>query len=1291
MREFRFLDDKRKASGLSQVEEEHYQLLAAQLGVQPVPGYFATDGNWYPYPDQGYGGYPQQGGYYDPNAIDPNTGYPYQPQDYDPNYAAQGYYPPQGYDPNQVQYDEQGNPLAAQPAYDPNYAQYAQQQQWPQQQQQQYDPNAYAQPQAYPQPSYPPQQQYSPYPAPPPSGPQWSPAPHPATPALSAPPQQPTSPYGQPKPAPSFKAPTASPDGPAEIGDDEVMEVTDDDVQLLDTSAPMGSEKLNTRIATPRASSPTGLFGPGSRAILGAPVKPLPRAPAPAPATPLFGGSAAKVSPFASPKVPAAPASPFGAPAKPAPSSLLQAKDDGGDLLGDLKSALDFDLPSKPEPVKPASSLLSASPLTATTLPPGSPEDSIPMLDLEPEKSLRIPSPSGEGGRKPGEVWSQSPSPAPSLTATTLPPGSPEDSIPMMDLEPEASLRRPAPPPPAPEPPPPAPVPPPAPIVAAEPETEEISIDEEPEKTEPAGAAAAPPPPPEPEPAPEPPPPPSPAPEPVIAASEPHPPLGEAVSVAITESLPEIPETAKTQPSLPAVPSEEELAAEREATLPKFKVPPELLDQPLPNQEPPQPITEQVALDDEPSVEVSAEMTALPADEKTPLPRPVVAAAFAPPPGTPEEDLEITPAEWERSSAPPPVEQSSVLVSPDLYPAKPPPPPEPAGPSVLVSPELFTPPETPAVQAAGDGSDPHPPRPPPPPAPSEPSIFVSPELMSERDEIPAPRPSIPLDISVTEPEETSKPEPGLFGAQPVDLAEPEAVQQREKGADLFGPPLAQAEDAQVAREAPAASPLPKLGFVADATDVPVAPVSPPPPPPAVQHFTPSLQDLPPPEPRDFDVHVDDKPLPVEEPVELAGAADDKLELAGTADFIQYQQAPTDSPVLEAAADTEAFEVETGSLAEVANQQTLRPIAEPAPADLAPDMVPLASNADFLGSSELTGTGEAWQNTHTAMELDALTSPQLAVEPARVMPPPPPPMSPLPPPEPEGEVIQGDIIQGEIIQGEALDDEEALPLEAEVVETELAPPASAPAPIPLLAQAAPAPRAVSPFSAVAIPPPEPTLMPAPPRPVAAPKPVVQAGPPQLAPAAQAAGAPPTAQPFAQVLPNFLQSAPPAAPAPVAPPPPAAPHLAGPASGNSQRAASELFDRSGASFGETSAIKIAGEHRVILHTLEGQVKRGVLRDADLSAELIALELSPGSVEKLSRTRVKALFFMLAPGEKPKQGQGDKLRVTFKDGRQVSGFSTDYKGSSVGFFVVPADSRTNTARIFIFRSAVDVVALD
>ena len=88
---------------------------------------------------------------------------------------------------------------------------------------------------------------------------------------------------------------------------------------------------------------------------------------------------------------------------------------------------------------------------------------------------------------------------------------------------------------------------------------------------------------------------------------------------------------------------------------------------------------------------------------------------------------------------------------------------------------------------------------------------------------------------------------------------------------------------------------------------------------------------------------------------------------------------------------------------------------------------------------------------------------------------------------------------------------------------------------------------------------------------------------------------------------------------------------------------------------------------------------------------LEAQPGAVEKIPRPRIKAIFFMLPAGQKAPTPKGDKLRVTFKDGRQLAGFSIDHRGSGIGFFVVPADNRTNTERIFIYRSSVEKVAVD
>ena len=119
--------------------------------------------------------------------------------------------------------------------------------------------------------------------------------------------------------------------------------------------------------------------------------------------------------------------------------------------------------------------------------------------------------------------------------------------------------------------------------------------------------------------------------------------------------------------------------------------------------------------------------------------------------------------------------------------------------------------------------------------------------------------------------------------------------------------------------------------------------------------------------------------------------------------------------------------------------------------------------------------------------------------------------------------------------------------------------------------------------------------------------------------------------------------------------------------------------------TTELKVPGEWRVILHTMEGQVKRGTLRDAVLSADVVRIEVGPSSVDPVQRMRIKAIFFMLAPGARPPQPTGTKVRVTFKDGRQVAGFSSDHRNGGLGFFVVPADNRTNTERIFIYQHGV------
>lgn len=119
-------------------------------------------------------------------------------------------------------------------------------------------------------------------------------------------------------------------------------------------------------------------------------------------------------------------------------------------------------------------------------------------------------------------------------------------------------------------------------------------------------------------------------------------------------------------------------------------------------------------------------------------------------------------------------------------------------------------------------------------------------------------------------------------------------------------------------------------------------------------------------------------------------------------------------------------------------------------------------------------------------------------------------------------------------------------------------------------------------------------------------------------------------------------------------------------------------------------VSGDHRIVLHTLEGQVLRGSLANADLCDPELPLIQPNGAVARVPADHVKAIFFMLTPGDRPPAAAGTRVRVTFGDGRQVSGLSPDYAPDSPGFFVLPLDIRTNTARVWVYRAAARQIAV-
>ncbi|HEX4621926.1 MAG TPA: hypothetical protein VH208_10205, partial [Myxococcaceae bacterium] len=342
MREFRFLDDKRRAAGLSATEEQRWAELRQALGIQDAPaqdayqqqqGYYAEDGNWYPYP-AGY----DPNAYYDPNQYP--QGYAEGQQGYDPNqayYAQQGYDPnaanPEGYDPNQPAYYPQGYDPNQQP-YDPNAAGY--------------DPNGqYA---ADPNAAWADQQQQSAasllslgpedgLEVPPPAESSWVPP----------------SPVAVPTPAPAPLAPHEE-EGPLEVDASEVMEVSAEDVTPIE-----GDSEHH-----------------------------LPPAEPPAAVDPALGT-------FETPALEFNAASPAVAAAEPAPEAPLEFSDDGKLPLPAQEKSPWFNLPSaaaeaEPEAVTssmiatPSMSMSLAEPavVISSNIAPAAPQSS-PTVELSPE------------------------------------------------------------------------------------------------------------------------------------------------------------------------------------------------------------------------------------------------------------------------------------------------------------------------------------------------------------------------------------------------------------------------------------------------------------------------------------------------------------------------------------------------------------------------------------------------------------------------------------------------------------------------------------------------------------------------------------------------------------------------------------------------------------------------------------------------------------------------------------------------------------------------------------------
>jgi len=124
----------------------------------------------------------------------------------------------------------------------------------------------------------------------------------------------------------------------------------------------------------------------------------------------------------------------------------------------------------------------------------------------------------------------------------------------------------------------------------------------------------------------------------------------------------------------------------------------------------------------------------------------------------------------------------------------------------------------------------------------------------------------------------------------------------------------------------------------------------------------------------------------------------------------------------------------------------------------------------------------------------------------------------------------------------------------------------------------------------------------------------------------------------------------------------------------------------------------ERRVVVHFHDGRVLKGTTRD--FTPNKPKFHLCPDEDETARPLEVplgalKALFFVKTWDGDPERvddnsfervsGQGRRMLVTFSDGEVMAGFTMGYASNKPGFFLIPADPKSNNDRVFVVKSAV------
>jgi hypothetical protein len=122
-----------------------------------------------------------------------------------------------------------------------------------------------------------------------------------------------------------------------------------------------------------------------------------------------------------------------------------------------------------------------------------------------------------------------------------------------------------------------------------------------------------------------------------------------------------------------------------------------------------------------------------------------------------------------------------------------------------------------------------------------------------------------------------------------------------------------------------------------------------------------------------------------------------------------------------------------------------------------------------------------------------------------------------------------------------------------------------------------------------------------------------------------------------------------------------------------------------------------NKVVVRFKDGSIMKGKTRDFFPNKASFHLETLNGDTKTIDVEQLKASFWVKDfDGNKNYDedykdeiaGTGRKIIVKFSDGESIIGYTLGYSPDRQGFFMTPADSKSNNQRIFVVKSASEKI---